>query len=74
MGEVMKKREPISDGENLACGCWLALIVLQVLFFFLWIFNVIDWHWALVFTPLFIFLALPFLSFIISQILEWWWP
>lgn len=58
------------NAQLFACGLWFALAVLQVIFTILWIAGVIQWHWAYVFFPLWIFLALPLVSYIGLKILE----
>ena len=53
-----------NEEQMLACAIWVTLIVLQFVFGGLRIFGVIQWHWAVVLIPLWLFLSLPFLSYV----------
>lgn len=53
----------MSNEQFFARSVWFTLGIVQVVFCILWAVDVINWHWAVVFSPLWMFLALPWISY-----------
>lgn len=55
-----------THADQFVRSLYFALFVVQIIFITLWACRVITWHWALVFSPLWVLLSLPiFASFLL---------
>ena len=59
------------DPEQLfACGLWVALIVIQIVFIVVRALGLMQLHWTIVCIPGWTFLSLPFVSYFGVKLLE----
>ena len=63
---LFKSSKTMSESNNNSIGCLdLVLVIFQALFVGLKLCGVISWSWGAVLIPLWIFLAIIFLAFIV---------